>query len=917
MTYKINKTDGTLLTEIIDSAIDTTATDLILIGKNVTGYGEYINENFVKLLENFASTSEPNNPITGQIWFDTSENRIKVYDGGGFRVGSGPIVSSTSPLSFNQGDFWIDSEEDILYCHDGTDLIPASKIWKRSQGKSGFEVVTVSDVDGNRKTVVALYGAQTLLGIWSKHTRFTPSTASASSIPGFVGDIYPGFNAGTVSGFVLNAKATSAEALVDSLGNLKNAEDFVQTVGNSTINGRLTIADDEPLTLGEGQETKILAEANVFKIANNNLVDFKITQNANTLTPVDAITVKSLTDRVGIYNNNPQATLDVGGNVIISGNLTINGTTTTINSTVISIDDINIELGATASPTDVTADGGGIILKGNTDHSILWLNATDSWNSSEHFNITFGKSYRINGVDILSDTTLGNSVVNSSLTNVGTLTSLQVDNININGNTISSTIGPIIINPAGVPAASIIDVTSSRITNLADPTLNQDAATKNYVDGLLNSPWQTIDVVASPYSSLAGDRFFVDTSSGSVTVILPSAPLSGDTVRFVDAYNTFNLDNFIIKRFRNFYLGSLGGTGANPCAGTYTNVPTVSVSGLGTGIIVDITLTSEADGDTYDGNPASPNFNTVITIVNHGIDYVDGETIKILGTDIGGATPANDLTIDLNLIDIIGNDSDLTVNDQGSAFGLVYVNGTQGWKYVETIEIPAIVTADLVGNVTGNLTGNVTGDITGNVTGNLTGNVTGSTSEIDVTNTNGLTTVYYPTFVENRSAGQILRGDVDLKYRTDTNTLTAPTFAGNLTGNVTGTSVFSSTSLTVGAASNIIIESNSNDIKIKSGNSGVRISAFDNTGTQEQYAVQITPGAAPTQRSSTLIYGDVQVVNISTSNVNGSSFKLPVYTNAEIAARTLSALNYGELIYNSDTNTIQAYISPGSWVDLH
>ena len=74
MTYKINKTDGSLLTEIIDSAIDTTATDLALIGKNVTGYGEYLNENFVKLLENFASTSEPNNPITGQIWFDVSEN---------------------------------------------------------------------------------------------------------------------------------------------------------------------------------------------------------------------------------------------------------------------------------------------------------------------------------------------------------------------------------------------------------------------------------------------------------------------------------------------------------------------------------------------------------------------------------------------------------------------------------------------------------------------------------------------------------------------------------------------------------------------------------------------------------------------------------------------------------------------------
>jgi hypothetical protein len=113
----------------------------------------------------------------------------------------------------------------------------------------------------------------------------------------------------------------------------------------------------------------------------------------------------------------------VGGNLTVSGNLTVNGTTTTINSTTVSVDDKTFELGAVTSPDDSTADGGGLVLKGATDKTWLWVDATDAWTSSEHVNLASGKSYYINGTQVLSGTALGTGVTSSSLTSVGTLTS--------------------------------------------------------------------------------------------------------------------------------------------------------------------------------------------------------------------------------------------------------------------------------------------------------------------------------------------------------------------------------------------------------------------------------------------------------------------------------------------------------------
>lgn len=113
--------------------------------------------------------------------------------------------------------------------------------------------------------------------------------------------------------------------------------------------------------------------------------------------------------------------LTTTGDVVVGGNLTVNGTTTTVNSTTVTVDDKNIELGSITSPSDATADGGGITLKGTTDKTFNWVDASDSWTSSEHLDLASGKSYRINNTVVLSSTALGAGVVSSSLTSVGTI----------------------------------------------------------------------------------------------------------------------------------------------------------------------------------------------------------------------------------------------------------------------------------------------------------------------------------------------------------------------------------------------------------------------------------------------------------------------------------------------------------------
>lgn len=187
-------------------------------------------------------------------------------------------------------------------------------------------------------------------------------------------------------------------------------------------------------------------------------------------------------------------------NLVITGNLTVNGTTTTVNSTTMSVDDKNIELGSTSSPSDSGASGGGITLKGTTDKTFSWIDSTDSWTSSEHIELATNKVYRIDGVGVIAKTGLGSTVVSSSLTSVGTLTSgvwSATDIAVAHGGTGSSTASGARSN-LGLVIGTDVEPHSDKLTELA--TMAQ--ATADSLADLTSTEVQILDGLTTTTAEL-------------------------------------------------------------------------------------------------------------------------------------------------------------------------------------------------------------------------------------------------------------------------------------------------------------------------------------------------------------------------------------------------------------------------------
>ena len=278
----------------------------------------------------------------------------------------------------------------------------------------------------------------------------------------------------------------------------------------------------------------------------------------------------------------------IAGDLTVTGDLQIDGTTTTINSTTLQVDDKNIELGTVASPTDATANGGGITLKGATDHTITWSNANDSWDFSEHVNAAANKEFRIANTSVLNATTLGANIINSSL-QTSAMTTVGV----LDSGSISSGFGNIDIG------TSVFTGSGSGLT-----TLNASQLTSGTVSGSRLGGNQT----------MSGIKTFSDTSSATSTTTgairvsggmgvagaLYAGSLNTANGSGIDNLNASNLDSGTVPngRITGIY-SNLTGTGALN-QGSITsgfgniNIGTSTFTGNGSGL-------TNVDAETLDG----------------------------------------------------------------------------------------------------------------------------------------------------------------------------------------------------------------------------------------------------------------------------------------------------------------------------
>ena len=368
MAYKSNNTFGTVLVTLADGTIDTATTDIALIGKGYAGFGEKLNENLVKLLENFNNTTAPSNKVQGELWYDKTNNQINVYTGSKWKPVGSPTNSTAAPVNAVQGDMWFDTTNTQLYVYTGTSWTLIGPTTVAGSGVTQIISEVLQDNTGVNRSVLKMVANDTVVAVVS-NLAFTPSsteTNGAALVAAGFSAVAQGMQlSSSVSSVKFRGTATDA----DGLGGVA-AANYLRSNANDTTSGTLgVLVDGTTLTLGAGSDI-------TFTMASDNLTIAQTTQDKDIIFTVnDGGTTTTL---MTLDGDTGRLELPSVGDLRVKGNLTVDGTSTTINTSTLTIEDNIIELNRNISSNSGMPSYSGIkINRGNTsavtEQDLFWV----------------------------------------------------------------------------------------------------------------------------------------------------------------------------------------------------------------------------------------------------------------------------------------------------------------------------------------------------------------------------------------------------------------------------------------------------------------------------------------------------------------------------------------------------------------
>ena len=253
MAYTINLTDGTVFATISDGTINTSSS-MILVGKNYAGYGEFLDENFIHLLESGSNTTAPASPLTGQLWWDKTNTLLKVYTGTAFKNIGSATSSASAPTSNVTGDLWYNTTDQQLNVWTGAAFLVVGPGYTQAQGESGAIPETILNSGGAERYITGLYVNNVRVGIVYDGASFTPEAALVTPFP----TIYPGITlSASVSGALFAGTANNAQFL-DSL----DSSQFMRSDANTATTGRLQVNNANGIYIGTSNVVNISQSSN-------------------------------------------------------------------------------------------------------------------------------------------------------------------------------------------------------------------------------------------------------------------------------------------------------------------------------------------------------------------------------------------------------------------------------------------------------------------------------------------------------------------------------------------------------------------------------------------------------------------------------------------------------------------------------